>query len=741
VEILEQIAGVIKSIRFTNEKSGYTVCDLAAGKTSITLVGTMPLPVVGENVIVTGSFVEHKDYGRQFKVESYTRSRPAREDEMLSYLSSGFIKGLGPATAKKIIDTFRENTFHILADEPLRLSEIKGITPLKALFYGQAFSEHEKMRDVVMFLQKYGLPPGVAVKVWKRFGSLAEDEIKNNPYVLTEDGIDLSFPVCDRIALDLGIEPHSKARIKCALLYLLKSSVSKGHCYELKADLIKRGAKLTKISPELISHAFDELLPECEVCVDTKFPDRVYTYDLFEAEHYCALKLKALNTERKDYLPKDIDELLHQYELTRKIMLDNIQKEAVKSAFTKGISIITGGPGTGKTTIIEALIYCFEAKGFSVTLAAPTGRAAKRISETSGYEAKTIHRLLEVGYDPEQDDKPYFMRNEDNPLSADVVIIDEASMIDVILMRALLAALPKECRLILVGDDDQLPPVGPGKILSDIIESKRFNSVKLKTIFRQSEESLIITNAHLINQGIIPSINNIEGEFFFIPKHNIHSVCEAVADLCLNQIPQNFNLDPILDIQVLSPIRKGEAGVDNLNMLLQQSLNPGHKDKPQKVYGNVVFRVGDRVMQIKNDYTLSWNIYDRNGRCYEGQGVYNGDIGIISDIDIKEELLTVCFDDNRICEYKFDQLDNLEHAYAITVHKSQGTEFPAVVIPLFNVPHVMIRRNLLYTAVTRAKKLVVLVGSTAVFENMIKNANQKDRRSGLKERLNETGFM
>jgi len=732
---VEQLTGTIKSIRYTNEKTGYTVCEMKCDHSVITMVGIMPLLAVGENVTAKGSFVHHPDYGRQFKAEECERRTPTRLEEIQLYLSSGFIKGLGPATAQKIVETFGEKTFQILQFEPYQLAEIKGITPEKALSFAQGFLEHENMRGVVMLMQRFGVPASFAAKIWKKFDQHAEQEIRQNPYRLSEGDIGLSFSICDRIALSLGIEPFCKDRLKSALFYLLSSSVSNGNTYVLKENLIKRGVRLTKVSEELILDAFDSLLLEGRIFIEKQHPERVYTDTLIEAERFCAFQLNRLNRRFENHFFSDSETLLSRYESAQRIDLDEIQKKAVKCALEHGITIITGGPGTGKTTIIKTLIQLFERQDLSVILAAPTGRAAKRISETSGCEAKTIHRLLEVGYNIDEEEKPYFLKNEDNPLSADVIIVDEASMIDIMMMSSLLKAIPEEARLVLVGDSDQLPSVGPGRVLADIIESGQFPVVKLETIFRQKEESLIITNAHLINQGIMPAINEEESDFYFIQKLRSTDVAESIVDLCTRRIPEGFGLDSIRDIQVLSPMRKGETGIYHLNGLLQESLNPAAPDKPQKVHGNVIFRTGDRVMQIRNDYSLPWTLTDEKGKWSEGLGVYNGDMGVIIDIDQKVELLTVCFDDSRTCEYRFDQLDNLEHAYAITVHKSQGTEFPAVVIPLFAVPPALVCRNILYTAVTRAKRLVVLVGSPAAMEEMVKNINEKERYSGLKERL------
>lgn len=735
---MEQLRGTIGSIRYSNEKTGYTVCDVKSeDNTHITMVGIMPLLVEGESIIASGDFVVHPEYGRQFAVQQCERKNPTREEEILKYLSSGFIKGLGPVTAKNIVELFKEKTFEVLQFEPYRLTDIKGISSERALLYGQAFNEHEKMRNLVMLMQRYGVTSNTAVKIWNKFGTIAEEEIKRNPYRLAENDIGLSFSVCDRIAFASGFEPYSKERLKSAILYILYASISDGHTYIPKDDLVKSGMKLTKVQEEFLLDAFDSLRLEGSIVIERQYPDRVYSEDYLDAERYCARKLSLLNNKKDEKWINESDILIQKHEKNQNMFLDDIQKDAVKCALTNGISIITGGPGTGKTTIIKTLIQIFEEKGLTAILAAPTGRAAKRISETSGYDAKTIHRLLEVGYSIENNERPYFMRDEDNPLDAEVLIIDEASMIDIIMMRALLKALPRDSRLVLVGDSDQLPSVGPGKVLSDIIGSKAFPVIKLETIFRQTEKSSIIANAHLINQGLMPALNEEEGDFFFVPKLSSKGVNESLIELCTNKIPENFGFDPIKDIQVLSPMRKGDTGVRHLNVILQQVLNPEKDDKPQKTIGNVIFRLGDRVMHIRNDYGMPWTLTDASGCFSEGLGVYNGDLGIIIDIDIKAELLTVRFDDNRVCEYRLDRLDSLEHAFAITVHKSQGTEFPAVVIPLFGVPRGLVCKNLLYTAVTRARKLVVLIGSPSTMEEMIRNINEKERYSGLKERISE----
>lgn len=732
---MEQISGIVKSIIYANENNGYTVCEIKDGKKAHILVGTMPMLMPGESVIATGEWTSHPDYGPQFAVSQCKRQVPTELEEMERYLASGFIKGLGPSTARKIVERFKEETFSVLKSDPLRLTEIRGIKAEKALSFGQAFSEHETMRSVVMLAQKFGLSSLYATKIWKKFGASAEQEIMKNPYSLMEPDVGLGFKTCDSIALRLGIDPGSQFRLKSAIWYVLGLYMLNGHTYCPKEDLIKETQKLTRAPEDLIRNAFDGLLLESAIGVERQHADRVYTHSLLEAERYCARRLAALNQFKGHDRIRNIDRWLSDYEKRNNLFLDENQKAAVISALQNGVTVITGGPGTGKTTIIKVLIEIFQEHGIKVLLCAPTGRAAKRISETSGYEAKTVHRLLEVGYEIGREDQIHFSRNEENPLEADVIIMDEASMIDIVIMSALLKALMPGTQLILVGDADQLPSVGPGKVLSDIIESGEIPVVKLDKIFRQSEESMIIVNAHRINRGMEPILNSEEGDFYFIPKLDPQETVKTVIELCAVHIPERFGYDFMRDIQVLTPMRKGDTGVYHLNAVLQQRLNPPSERKPQKQSGGIVYRAGDRVMQIKNDYNKVWTQLDRDGNLCEGLGVYNGDTGIIADVDLKNQILTVKYDDQRICEYAFDALDNLEHAYAVTVHKSQGSEFPAVVIPLLKVPPMLVYRNLLYTAITRARRLVVIVGDPDILQRMVRNSNERERYSGLKERL------
>lgn len=732
---MEQISGIVKSIIFTNESNGYTVCEIRNGRRVHTLVGTMPMLIPGESITAIGEWKTHPEYGLQFAVSQCKRQVPTELEEIERYLASGFIKGLGPSTAGKIVEKFGEDTFAVLQSEPLRLTEIKGISAEKALAFGQAFAEHESMRGMVMLVQKFGISTLYAAKIWKKFGESAEREILENPYRLMDPDIGLNFKTCDSIAMGLGIDPCSQFRLKSAIWHVLTRSAQNGHTYYPKEDLIREAQNLAKVPEELLQNAFDALLMESAIHVERQHPDRVYIHQLFQAERYCARRLTSFKTFRDDSLAYDIERWLSEYEKKNRIVLDENQKAAINTALRNGVAVITGGPGTGKTTIIKALIEIFQEHGVKVLLCAPTGRAAKRISETSGYEAKTVHRLLEVAYEIGQQERIYFSRNEENPLDADAIIMDEASMIDIIIMSALLKAMKPGTRLILVGDADQLPSVGPGKVLSDIIESGAVPVVKLDRIFRQSEKSMIIVNAHRINRGLQPIFSDDEGDFFFIPKPNPRETVKAVLELCARHIPERFGYDFIRDIQVLTPMRKGDAGVTNLNAVLQQMFNPPSEAKPEKLSGGVAYRVGDRVMQIKNDYNKIWTQVDKKGNLEEGLGVYNGDTGIITDVDLKNQVLTVKYDDQRLCEYTFDSLDDLEHAYAVTVHKSQGSEFPAVVIPLVNVPRMLVYRNLLYTAITRAKKLVVIVGDPEILRRMIGNTDERERYSALKERL------
>ncbi|NLY18211.1 MAG: ATP-dependent RecD-like DNA helicase [Clostridiaceae bacterium] len=731
---MEQIEGIVEDIIFYNEDNGYAVCGIRAGRRLITMVGNMPGISVGETLYVSGSWAVHQSYGKQFKVSSFERRLPKTTDAIFKYLSSGVIKGVGEATARKIVDLFGDETLYILQFEPHRLSEIKGISENKALKIGQAFMEREQIRQTVMFLQQFGISTIYAVKVWKKFGKNSVDEIKRNPYRLTDEDINIGFKIADRIAITMGIDMSSRFRLQSGILYVLSRAVRNGHVYLPENILVPYTAELLNASDEAVSDALASLVFEDSVYIEKSLPDRVYLSAFYKAEQYVCRKLNILcNTapRKKVYNP---EETLREVEQEEKVEYDEYQREAIRRSALNSVLVVTGGPGTGKTTLIRGIIALFEKQGMNIALAAPTGRAAKRMAETTGYEAKTIHRLLEVGFTGDEE-RMEFKKNERDPIDADVIIIDEVSMVDILLMQSLLKAVEPGTRLVLVGDVDQLPSVGPGRVLSDIIESNCVEVIYLNQIFRQAGESMIVLNAHKINKGIYPELNIPDSDFYFVQRNNPEDTANAVIDLTTSHIPEKFGLDPMKDIQVLTPTKKGAAGVFSLNAALQNRLNPKRADLKKKQFRDMVFREKDRVMQIKNNYSLAWKIYGKNNEVIEGEGVFNGDMGIITGIDPEENCITVTFDDGKVCEYTYDMLDELELSYAITVHKSQGSEFSAVVMALSGIPPMLTCRNLLYTGVTRACRLVVLVGETRILKKMVENITEKKRFTGLAEKL------
>lgn len=732
---MEKIEGIVEDIIFCNEDNWYTVCDIRSGRRLITVVGYMPGLAVGETIIVNGTWTVHQDYGKQLKAETYERVLPTTADSIFKYLSSGIIKGIGEVTARKIVDKFGDDTLRILQFEPIRLSEIKGISVDKALQIGQAFMEREQIRQTVMFLQNYGISATYAVKVWKKFGSESVNEIKNNPYRLTDEDINIGFKIADRVAISLGIDRESEFRIASGIQYALSKAVQDGHVYLPSEILVSYTSKLLDISPESVEETLSRMVFEESIYIEkADDTDRVYLTAFYKAEQYVGRKLNILSS----YTPKkeisNLDKILQGVENELNIEYTDEQLDAIRLSATESILVVTGGPGTGKTTLIKGIISMFEQCDMKIVLAAPTGRAAKRMTEATGREAKTIHRLLEMEFSLDESHRE-FKKNERDPIDADIIIIDEASMVDILIMNALLKAVEPGTRLILVGDVDQLPSVGPGRVLHDIIESRCIKTVRLTRIFRQAQESFIVLNAHRINKGEFPELNTPKDDFFFIPRSSSRSTASAILELCTVRIPEKFGLDPLKDIQVLSPAKKGDSGVYNLNVMLQQSLNPPKSGVREKPYRGMVFREKDRVMQIKNNYNLSWKIIEGDKGVIEGEGVFNGDMGIIREIDTENNYLTVLFDDGKLVEYDFDMLDELEHSYAITVHKSQGSEFPAVVIALSGIPPMLRCRNLLYTAITRAKHLVVLVGDIEILKQMVNNITEKERFTGLKERL------
>lgn len=725
--------GIIEDIIFANEINGFTVCELKGEKESITVVGFMPFINVGEMLKVSGDWVTHPDYGEQLKVELYEKMLPKTVETIETYLASGLIKGVGPASAKKIVKKFGEDTMNIIELHPEKLSEIKGINHEKALRIGQAFYEQKELRNVVMFFQEYGISPNYCAKIYQEYGKDTIEEIRNNPYKLSDDEIGISFKTSDRIAKGLGVDPKSKFRISSGIKYVLSHIAMDGHTFVEDYKLKEYTAQLLDVDIDNIDDALISLLMDKSIYIERDdTSSRIYLSAFYNAEAGTARKLAELSGMRFKGDISDFEEKISKVQKREGIVLAQNQKDAVKEALISGVLIITGGPGTGKTTIIKSIINLLTGDGYDVLLAAPTGRAAKRMTEATGFEAKTIHRLLEIGYTGKEDDL-VFSKNEDDPIDADVVIIDEMSMVDILLMNHLLKAIEPGTRLILVGDVDQLPSVGPGKVLQDLIKSEMVKTVKLREIFRQAEESLIIVNAHKINNGEKPVLNNKDKDFFFVIRNSAEDIVKTIVDLCIRRIPCTYGFEPMREIQVLTPMRKGVVGVGNLNTELQAILNPKGKSKKEKVFRDFLFREGDRVMQIKNNYSLRWQKDD--GEVTEGMGVFNGDTGIIREIDSEEQKIVVSFDDDKIADYDFDILDELEPAFAVTIHKSQGSEFPVVIVPIFQGPQVLMTRNLLYTAVTRARSLVILVGNRDYLDVMINNEREANRNSGLADKI------
>jgi exodeoxyribonuclease V alpha subunit len=730
---LVTLEGIIEDIIYKNEANGYTVCEIREGKSSVTAVGYMPFVNAGETVRASGRWVKHPDYGDQFKVELYEKVLPQTADAIEKYLSSGIIKGVGPVTAAKIVKKFGSSALEVISTDPQRLSEIKGISLNKAIAIGNMFNEQKGLWEIVMFLQDYGISPSVCAKIYKAYAGQAISMIKENPYRLCEDIFGIGFKTADRIAMKLGIDPCSKFRLKSGIKYILTRAAANGHTY-LPENALRENARLllasenADIEDALLSLIFENTV-QMERCAES---NHIYLSPFYYAEHGVCKRLLGLSGDRFNTDMGCLEERLGKFQQEEGIRLDKLQQEAVREAMTNGVLVITGGPGTGKTTIIKCIIRLLMEEGHRIALAAPTGRAAKRMSEATGFEARTIHRLLEIGFTVNEDEM-LFQRNENNPIDADVIIIDEMSMVDILIMNHLLKAVPAGARLILVGDADQLPSVGPGSVLQDIISCNIIKTVRLAEIFRQDAESMIVVNAHMINRGEAPMLNSRDGDFFFMQRNGLDSIVSTIVELCRRRLPERYGFDPMKDIQVLSPAKKGPAGVANLNIELQKALNPASRKKVEKAHRSVIFREGDRVMQVKNNYTLAWR---RPGSLLvDGIGVFNGDMGVILKIDTEASCVEVLFDDDRLVEYDFSMLDEIEPAFAVTVHKSQGSEFPVVVMPIFPGPQVLMTRNLLYTAVTRARKMVVMVGDETVLSGMVANKRENLRYSGLSDKL------
>lgn len=723
-----QVSGIVSEIVYENELNGYTVCDIDVDGVLITAVGIMPGVSPGESLCLEGTWISHPEYGEQLKVTSYEKLAPTSKGQILLYLSSGIIKGIGAATAKKIVDKFGEDSLNIIRDEPEKLSKIKGISIGRAMEMQSSFIEKQALQNLAMFLQPFGVTVGFALKVYKRFGSGAVAEIERNPYILCEvEGI--GFKTADKIAFKMGIDPSSIDRLKNGLNYIMSEYAQGGHTYILYSDLIRFSEGLLGCNAESAENAFKAMLIEGKIIKEPLEDDEaVYLPAFYNAETSVARGLYHILGEKQISISGNIETVILSAEKQCGIVLSEEQKNACRLVMENGAVVITGGPGTGKTTVINSLLEILVSAGLEVALCAPTGRAAKRLGETCGMEARTIHRLLEYSYGGDKS----FERNSENPLLEDVIIVDEMSMVDILLMNALLKAIKTGARLIMVGDADQLPSVGAGNVLRDIIESGKIPTCRLTEIYRQAAESMIVVNAHKINKGEMPVVNVKDKDFFFMRKENGDDILNVLTEVCCDRLPKAYGFDPIRGIQVITPSRKTRLGVYELNRKIQDRLNPPDKKKKEKAAGEFIFREGDKVMQVKNNYDILWQSIKGTE---DGQGVFNGDIGIIHSINPEAQYLDVLFDGEKIARYDFLQLDEIEPAYAITVHKSQGSEFDAVVMPMFPTAPQLMNRNLLYTALTRAKKLVVMVGRDEVLFKMITNNRESMRFSGLKRRI------
>ena len=732
---VESLAGYVERIIYRNADNGYTVLNLVSGEDEITCVGIFSAIAEGENIEAQGEYTEHPTYGQQFKVTSFEEKAPEDEEAIERYLGSGAIKGIGLAMAARIVRRFKEDTFRIIEEEPERLAEIKGISNRKAMEIASQVNEKRDLRQAMIFLQQYGITMNLAVKVYQAYGQDVYGIIRENPYRLADDIDGVGFRTADEIAARVGIRMDSDFRVRSGILYTLLQASGEGHTYLPETELTPRASKLLNVTAEQVEKQYMDLAIERKIILkQMEDQTQIYAASFYYMEANTATMLKRLNVSY-DVSDAEIEQRIRGIEKKSGMTLDEHQVTAVKEAVRNGLLVITGGPGTGKTTTINTIIRYFELEGLEIFLAAPTGRAAKRMSETTGFEARTVHRMLELNGGAEGSGG--FERDESNPLEADVIIVDEMSMVDISLMYSLLKAISVGTRLILVGDVNQLPSVGPGSVLRDIIQSHACNVVMLTKIFRQASTSDIIVNAHKINHGEEVILDNKSMDFFFLKRYDADVIINVVLQLIKQKLPKFVDATPY-DIQVLTPMRKGLLGVERLNGILQRYMNPPANDKVEKEYGSTVFREGDKVMQTKNNYQLAWEIRTKFGLTVDkGLGIFNGDMGIIRQINDFAEQMIIEFDEGRMVEYPYKLLDELELAYAITIHKSQGSEYPAVVIPLLGGPMMLMNRNLLYTAVTRARKCVTLVGNEVTFQQMIQNTSQQKRYSGLCDRLKE----
>ena len=727
---LEIIQGTIGAVVYQNYENGYAVLRLKVGRDqAVTVVGIIPMPAVGERLMVTGKWSNHSSYGKQFEAEFLERLMPQTGAEILSYLSSRVIKGIGPKTAARIVEHFGDQTLIVMEREPMRLAEVSGISREKARAIGEEFHQRVGMRQLMEFFALHRLPAELAVRAYKLYGESTVELLYDDPYLLMDDALEAPFGAVDRFAIELGIAGDDPRRVEAGILFELNYNLAAGHCFLPEDRLIAATAQLLSVDGEAIGKGVARLL-EGERLIRSQLAGITVDYlpRIYEAERYCTMRLLAFGKQTFPE-PRGLDGMLRLAAREAEVSYSQQQEQAIREAAASGLLLITGGPGTGKTTILKGILSLLQQMGLRCLLAAPTGRAAKRLSEVTGEDASTIHRLLEAGID-QNTGLMFFARDEDNPLKADAVIVDEMSMVDLPLLYALLQAIPQGKRLILVGDPDQLPPVGPGFPFGDMLRSNELPSVRLTEIFRQAQESLIVMNAHRVNSGEMPVLNDVKHDFFFMRRRSEDAVCQTITELCTTRLPKNMGIPPE-QIQVLSPTRKGSVGTRSLNAQLQKALNPPSPAKKERQFGDFSFREGDRVMQIRNNYDIMWKKCDGSA---VGTGIFNGDVGTIRAISFESETLTVVFDD-REAEYDFTQLGELEPAYAMTVHKSQGSEYRAVILAAWSGSPYLLSRSVLYTAITRAREMLIIVGREETIAVMTENAKRNRRYTGLKLRL------
>lgn len=728
---MDMLTGTVEQIVYFNEYTNYTVFDLEVDTLMEVVTGIFPQLTEGENITVYGAFTEHKIYGRQFNARHYKINVPATNEALKKYLSSGLFKGIGPSNADKLVNHFGADVLDIIKNQPKRLTEVSKIGEKTAQKIAEAFFDQEQMRQVIMFMQNYDISTSYALKIYKKYQAMSIEVVSQNPYRLIEDIPGIGFKMADRIALALGIEENSSFRIRAGITYVLSTLCQRGDMFSPEEELIRHASSILHVESDFIEDAISFLCKIGKIVLSVIDEKNVYyPYDLYIAEKDCAKILCQISDNSVPFNEDILNNFIKEYEEKYSIVFHESQRKAVASSITHGLSVITGGPGTGKTTIIKCVLYILEKLNKNVLLCAPTGRAAKRLSSASGHEAKTLHRLLEYTFSSEE--KMIFSRNEENPLQGQCVIVDEASMIDIRLLYYLLKAMNITMQLILVGDVDQLPSVAPGNILKDIINSGAASTSKLEMIFRQSQRSMIVVNAHNINMGKMPIIDNTSDDFFFLDAPGPARAVQKVLELCSDRLALYKNYDPVYDIQVISHVKRGISGVENLNKQLQQALNPPSKDKAQKNVLGYILREGDKVMQIKNNYSAVWTNIQT---AQTGMGIFNGDIGVLEKINSEQKILTVLFEQERLVNYSFEDADQLMLSYAITTHKSQGSEFKAVIILMCEGYGQFLSRNLLYTALTRAKQTAVLVGSKRIIEMMVRNNTSIERKTALCERI------